>query len=415
VLKELSDNDPYSALRIKEFQHFITARFLLSMSLQIQMVVVGWQVYKITEDPFSLGLIGLAEALPSISIALFGGHIADRFDRRKIILSMVFLLFICSLALFLLSYHADIFLTDHSVFPIYGIIFISGFARGILTPAIFSFWPQIIADKTKLSNAVTWNSTLWQISATLGPAIGGLLIAPLDITNTYLVDTVLVALSVIYFYRIEKKPLPDLTHQQDSFWKNLTSGIHFVFANQIILAAISLDLFAVLFGGAVALLPVFAKDILHVGAFEFGLLKAAMGVGSTLMALYLAYNPIRKKAGKKMLWAVAGFGFCTIGFGLSEFFWLSFLMLFLCGVFDGISVIVRGTLMQTYTPDHMKGRVSAVNNIFIGSSNEIGAFESGAAAKLFKVVPSVVLGGVMSLVVVAVTARKAGKLRKLDL
>lgn len=407
-------HDPYEALRIKEFRFYILGRFFLSASLQVQMVAIGWQIYQITHDPFSLGLIGLAEAIPAISIALYGGRLADLFNRKKIIILMVFLLLICSITLFFISYYSNIILSSNDVLPIYAVIFLTGIARGILGPAIFSFLPQIVTDKSMFSNAVTWNSTMWQISATVGPAIGGLMIAPLGLTRTYFLDIILVVISLFFFNMIGSKPVP-VKQTTDNFWNEITSGIRFVFSNQIILAAITLDLFAVLFGGAVALLPIFAKDILQAGAFEFGLLKSAMGIGSALTALLIAYYPIRKNAGKTLLFAVAGFGLCTIGFGISEFLWLSFLMLFLCGVFDGISVVIRGTLMQTYTPDHMKGRVSAVNNMFIGSSNEIGAFESGAAAKLMGVVPSVVFGGAMSLLVVGIASRKADKLRNLDI
>jgi len=263
-------------------------------------------------------------------------------------------------------------------------------------------------------NAVTWNSTVWQISATAGPAIGGLLIAPLGITVSYLADAALVAISIALFSLIANKPDP-IRNKVDSIWVNITAGLRFVFNHQIILSTITLDLFAVLFGGAVALLPVFAKDILHVGAFEFGLLKASMGLGAVSVALLLAYNPIRKNAGIKLFWAVAGFGMAMIIFGLSTYFWLSLIILLFAGMMDGVSVVIRGTLMQLHTPNEMKGRVSAVNNIFIGSSNEIGAFESGLAAKFLGVVNSVVIGGIISIVVVIAMALKSEKLRKLQM
>jgi len=377
----------------------------------VQEVVVGWQIYQITNDPFSLGLVGLAEAIPAIGIALLGGHIADTFNRKRIIQWMVGLLFLCSVSLFIVSKY-DL-LHGSQVAPLYAIIFISGIARGMLGPALFSFWPQLIKDKTVFTNAITWNTTLWQIAATMGPAFGGLIIAPFGIANSYIIDLGLMAMSLISFSLISSQVMPE--RKIEDMWENLTSGIKFVFSNQVILGAMTLDLFAVLFGGAVALLPVFAKDILHVGAFEFGLLKAAIPVGSIITAMALAYYPIKKNAGKIMMWAVAGFGICMIGFGLSTYLWLSVAILLLSGIFDGISVVIRGTLIQTLTPDHMKGRVSAVNNIFIGSSNEIGAFESGATAKFMGVIPSVVFGGCMSLLVVGVTALKARKMRELDL
>lgn len=407
-------HDPYAALRVKEFRLFVLARFLLTLSTQIQEVTVGWQMYEITGDPFSLGLLGLAEAIPAIGIALIGGHLADKYNRKLIIVLMTGLLALCSVSLYIMSGFEQWLIAFPYAYPLYVTIFVSGIARGLLGPAIFSFWPQIIKDKTIFANAVTWNSTMWQISSTLGPAIGGLLIAPIGIQNTYALDATLMFLCILVFLFIPnyKSLMPNVV--SGGLWQNITSGIKFVFANQIILSTLTLDLFAVLFGGAVALLPVFAKDILHAGAFEFGLLKAAMGIGSIATAFALAYFPIKKNTGKILLWSVAGFGFSMIGFGLSSYLWLSFFMLLLSGVFDGVSVVIRGTLIQTHTPPEMKGRVSAVNNIFIGSSNEIGAFESGATAKLMGTVTSVVFGGIMSLTVVGITAIKAKKLRDLD-
>lgn len=407
-------HDPYAALRIKEFRLFVFARFLLTLSTQIQEVTVGWQMYEITGDPFSLGLLGLAEAIPAIGVALIGGHLADKYNRKLIIVLMTGLLALCSVSLYIMSGFEQWLVSFPYAFPLYGTIFVSGIARGLLGPAIFSFWPQIIKDKTIFANAVTWNSTMWQISSTLGPAIGGLLIAPIGIQNTYALDASLMCLCIFVFLLIPNYKSLDTNILTGGLWENITSGIKFVFANQIILSVLTLDLFAVLFGGAVALLPVYAKDILHAGAFEFGLLKAAMGIGSIATAFALAYFPIKKNTGKILLWAVAGFGFSMIGFGLSTYLWLSFIMLLLSGIFDGVSVVIRGTLVQTHTPIEMKGRVSAVNNIFIGSSNEIGAFESGAAAKLMGTVASVVFGGCMSLAVVIITALKAKKLRDLD-
>jgi MFS family permease len=408
------NHDPYAALRLREFRMFLSARFLLTLSIQIQAVVVGWHVFQLTHDPFSLGLIGLAEAIPAISIALFGGHLADSFSRKKIILLCCLALVAGSFALFFWSRFGSSLATKMDIlFPIYLIIFMGGFARGIIGPAIFSFWPQLLTDKVHFNNAVTWNTSVWQIASTTGPALGGLLIIPLGIANAYLADAILLLISISMFLSIKNRPVERIV--KGNFWQNLTEGIKFVFANQIILSALTLDLFAVLFGGAIALLPVFASDILNVGVFEFGLLKAATGIGAVLTGLSLAFIPIRKNAGKLMLASVAGFALCMIAFSLSIWFWFSFLILLLSGVFDGVSVVIRGTLVQTHTPDNMKGRVSAVNNIFIGSSNEIGAFESGLSAKFLGVVPSVLMGGIISLFVVGVTTLKAKQLREMDL
>lgn len=406
--------DAFEALKNTSFSRFLTSRFFLTFSTQMQEVVVGWQVYQLTKDPFSLGMVGLSEAIPSIAVALFGGYLADRFNRKYIILVFTTVLLGCSLALWWVGSAGEL-LARTGVWPMYAIIAVSGFSRGLLGPSIGSFWPQLIGQKSILPNAVSWNSTIWQISATVGPGVGGLLIAPLGVSTCYLVDASIMAASVLIFASIRHQYHPVQQQRQGSIWKNFGEGLAFVRDEKAILGAITLDLFAVLFGGALALLPVFATEILHVGAFEFGLLKAATSIGSISIGLWLAYRPIRQRAGRILLASVAGFGVCIIVFGLSTSFWLSFVALILSGVFDGVSVVVRGTLLQTLTPDYMKGRVMAVNNIFIGSSNEIGAFESGLAAKIMGVVPSVVFGGCMSLLVVLIGYFVFVPLRDLDL
>ncbi|TGE14856.1 MFS transporter [Hymenobacter elongatus] len=414
----LTPHDPYAALRLPEFRRLISARVCMTVATQIQGVVVGWQMFQITKDPLALGLIGLAEAIPSITVSLYAGHVADSVRRKNIIVAAVTLLALCSVALWLLSHSVGSWLLAKDqlyTLPLYAVIFVSGIARGFLGPALFSFMPQLMPDRERLANAITWNSTTWQAAAVLGPAIGGLLFAKLGIAVAYGVDAVLMVAALLLFVTITGRPLPPLEGERLSLQESILSGVKFIFNNQIVLAALSLDLFAVLFGGAVALLPIFASDILKVGPDGLGYLRAAPAVGSVLMAVALTYFPLRHHAGRKLLWAVAGFGLATIGFAVSTNFWLSMVLLFMTGVFDSVSVIVRSTLIHTFTPEYMKGRVSAVNNIFIGSSNEIGAFESGAAAKLMRVVPSVVFGGMMTLVVVAVTAWRADKLRNLDL
>jgi MFS family permease len=275
--------------------------------------------------------------------------------------------------------------------------------------------PQLLPDREKLSNAITWNSTTYQASSVLGPAVGGYLVAHLDVAYSYGVAAGLLLLALLQFAGIASRPLPAREGEKLGLKESVFSGLQFIFSNQLVLAALALDMFGVLFGGAVALLPVFAVDILHVGAAGLGHLEAAPAVGSVLMAVLLTYFPLWRNAGRKLLWAVAGFGAATIAFALSTDFYLSLFLLFLTGVFDSVSVIVRSTLIHTFTPEYMKGRVSAVNNIFIGSSNEIGAFESGAVAKFMGVVPSVVFGGLMTIVVVAITTWRADKLRVLDL
>lgn len=403
---------PYAALKISDFRLFVSARFCITLAIQIQSVVVAWQVYDLTHDPLSLGLIGLAEAIPSIGVSLYAGHIADIIIRKRIILVCVSILLICSLALFFFTLEPGKFVLDYGVISIYSVIFVSGIARGFITPAMFAYMPQLI-PRELYSNAITWNSTLWETAAIGGPAIGGFLYGFVGIQDAYLADVVLMFMGLILALGINNKPLPPESEEQGIIDK-IRAGLRFVFNNQIILGAISLDLFAVLFGGAVALLPIFAKEILLVGPEGLGILRASPSVGALMMAFYITHHPIKKNTGKILLYCVAGFGVCMISFAISTSFWLSLILLMLSGMFDCVSVIIRSTLLQTLTPENMKGRVSAVNHIFIGSSNEIGMFESGVAARLLGVVPSVIFGGCMTLVTVGVIGFFAKSLRRLQ-
>lgn len=409
--------NPYLALKSVEFRYYLAMRFCITLAIQIESVVVGWQIYEITKDPLSLGLIGLVEALPAISVTLFAGHLVDVSNRRTIILTTYIGLLLSAMALTFSTFEdyqyfirrADIARTV----PIYLAIFITGIARGFLAPANFAFMSQIVS-KEEMSSAINWNSSNWQIATIGGPALAGLLYAFLGIRLTYCIQTVLVMLSIVFCVLIAAKPVLPKADRLPIV-QSLKEGIQFVFANQLIISAISLDLFAVLFGGAVALLPIFAAEVLAVGAEGLGFLRSAPAVGSVLMMFLITYKPIKKQAGKVLLWSVSGFGICMIAFALSTNFWLSMFILALSGAFDSISVIIRSTLLQTLTPENMKGRVSAVNSIFIGSSNEIGAFESGVAARALGVIHSVIFGGCMTLLVVAITHWKAYKLRNLDL
>jgi MFS family permease len=404
--------NPYAALHVRDFRFFVLSRLFVTLAIMIQAVVVGWQIYEITKDPLSLGLIGLAEAIPAITVSLYAGHLADVVERKKIILVCVLTLVICSMALLYFTTDVGAFILANGAFPIYTIIFVSGIARGFLSPANFSFMPQLI-NRELYQNAIVWNSTLWEGAAVGGPIIGGLVYGFYGITAAYSVDVALMAAGLVCYLLIPNRPLPPVSAELGIFEK-IKAGIQFVFKNQIVLNAISLDLFAVLFGGAVALLPIFADEILHVGKEGLGFLRSAQGIGAVIMAVYMTRHPIKKNIGKILLWCVAGFGVCMIGFGVSKLFWLSMALLIISGMFDCVSVIVRSTLIHTLTPENMKGRVAAVNSIFIGSSNEIGSFESGVVAKLMGVVPSVVFGGLMTLGVVGITALKADKLRGLD-
>ncbi len=408
----MSKHDAYAALKVKDFRLFVSARFFITLAINLQAVVVGWQVYEITNDPLSLGLIGLAEALPSIAVSLYAGHVADIVQRKKIILICISILVGCSVALLVFSLQADALTFQYGVVPIYMVIFFSGIARGFLTPANFAYMPQLVPREV-FKNAITWNSSFWQTALIAGPALGGFVYGFFGLQTAYVVDVALICTALILISFVSYKPLPPATEEQSTSEK-IKAGLKFVFKNKIILGAISLDLFAVLFGGAVALLPIFAKEVLNAGAEALGLLRSAPSVGALLVAFYFAHHPINRNIGKKLLWSVAGFGVCMIAFSLSTSFWLSLTLLMLSGCFDGVSVIIRSTLLQTLTPENMKGRVSAVNNIFIGSSNEIGMFESGVAARLLGLVPSVVFGGCMTLLTAGLTAWRAPSLRKLQ-
>jgi len=383
----------------------------LTIALQIQAVVVGWEIFKITKDPFSLGLIGLAEAIPAISIALYAGHIADVSSKRNVIKWSIAAMLFCSFGLMIATSDEMHFsFPDHIILTtMYVLIFLSGLARGFYAPTGFSFLSQLV-DRNILTKASTWNSSSWQIAAIIGPSLGGLLYATVGITNTFLFVLVFTVIALIAILKIKSKPvIPQ--NIGETIAVRLMEGVKFVFKNKVILSALSLDLFSVLFGGAVALLPVFADEILNVGAEGLGLLRAAPSLGASITMIWISLNKHPKRPGVLLLYCIAGFGLSIIGFGLSTNLYLSLFMLFLSGAFDSVSVVIRGNILQLQTPDHMRGRVSAVNTIFIGSSNEIGAFESGLAAKLLTTVPSVIFGGSMTLLIVAYTSLKSKALK----
>lgn len=406
-------SSPFSSFRIKEFIFFLLARFTLIVGAQMQYVIVGWQIYQITKDPLSLGLIGLAEALPFIGIAPFGGHIADLIDRKKIILAATLFFMAGSFLLLYFTLDMSHAIETFGTVPIYVVIFMTGIARGFIGPTYFAILPQIVSREL-IPNAATWSSTTFHIAAVAGPAAAGLIYGFYGITTSYIVVLAFIAISLLCVMLMQSKPVPPKT-KEEPFTQSLSAGIRFVFKNQIILSALSLDLFAVLFGGATALLPVFADKILDVGPEGLGVLRAAPAFGAVVMAGILAYNPIRKNAGRTLLWSVVGFGISMILFALSESFYLSLFILILSGAFDNVSVVVRHIIIQLMTPDEMRGRVAAVNGIFIGSSNEIGAFESGVAAKLLGLIPSVIFGGCMTIGIVGFVAKISPALRKLNL
>lgn len=406
-------HQPYASLYVRDFRFYLMGRMFLTMAIQMQAVIVGWQVYTFTKDPLSLGLIGLTEAIPFIVASLFGGHVADIINRRRLILYFIILLLGCSGSLFFFTLPFTGILEKFHTLPIFAIIFVIGIARGFLAPAITAFFAQIV-PKNLYSNGVAWSSNTWQFAAVSGPAIGGLIYGFAGISWAYSTLCVFLAGSVLFFSMIPSRPLLP-SGEKEPLLKGLTAGIRFVFGNQVVLGTLSLDLFAVLFGGAVAMLPIFASDILQVGPEGLGILRAAPFAGSVITGLLLAHRPPMAKAGSYLLWAIGGFGIATILFALSTSFYLSLFLLFLTGAFDSISVIIRGTILQLLTPDHMRGRVSAVNNVFIGSSNEIGAFESGLAAKLMGLIPSVIFGGSMTILIVLATAGFSPAIRKLNM
>jgi MFS family permease len=403
-------HDPYAALRHRDFRWFILSLFAMTVATQLQAVVVGWQVYSLTHDPLSLGLIGLAEALPFIAVALPGGYLADRWNRRTLSVIALVVLAICSLGL--LAYSAAPGLLKRlDVGPVYALIFVSGIARGVLQPARQAMNAEII-PRTLYENAIAWRSSTWQTASVVGPAVGGLLYGFSGPVAAYAADVALMLFAVAGFLMVHYLP-GERDADDGPILSALLTGLHFVWQEPVILAALSLDLFSVFLGGAEALLPVFASEILRVGPQGLGILRAAPAGGAVLMGLYLAHRRPIEQAGRAMLLAVATFALAIIGFGLSKSFLLSAVLLLISGAADNVSVVIRSTLLQVLTPPEMLGRVSAVNSVFIGSSNELGAFESGVAARLLGTVRAVVLGGVAALVVVGVTARRVPQLRRL--
>ena len=406
----LPRHDPYAALRVLNFRWFVASLMAMTVATQVQAVVVAWQIYDLTHDPLSLGLIGLTEAVPFIGVALFAGHVADRVSRVRISLIALAALFVCSVVLLGFTLIPGT-ITPQRVWPIYLVIFLSGIARSFLQPARSALGAELV-PRELYPNAVTWRSSTWQFATVVGPAVGGLVYGFGSASAAYAVDAIVMAIGVLALAAMRHSP-PPTTPSGETFVESLTTGIRFVRGQPIVLGALSLDLFSVLFGGAVALLPIFAAEILQVGPQGLGVLRAAPAVGAVTMSVLLAHLPPLRQAGRTLLFSVGLFGLCMIAFGLSRNFLLSIAFLAASGMADTVSVVIRSTLLQVLTPSHLLGRVSSVNAIFIGSSNEIGAFESGTAARLIGTIPAVVLGGMATLAVVAITAVKVPSLRRL--
>ena len=407
--------DPYAALRFREFNIFLLVRFAMVFAWSMQFIVIEWQVYTLTKDPLSLGIIGLMEVIPAVGMALFAGHIVDQKEKRNLLVKCILGFSVISFGLFLLSWPGleNTWETKTILYGIYALVFLGGLVRAFLGPTIFSLIALIVPKKI-YPNAATWSSSTWQLASVLGPALAGFSISFIGVHWSMCVIFGFSVLALITLFQIPRKPIMNPKIGEPVF-QSLREGLKFVFDTRAILGALTLDMIAVLFGGAVALLPVFAQDILHVGSEGFGILRAAPAVGASITMLGSTRFPLHKNAGKKLLWAVFGFGVCIIVFGMSTYFWLSVIALFVSGAVDGVSMIIRQTILQLKTPDNMRGRVASVNSMFVGSSNELGAFESGVTAKLMGTVTAVIFGGSMTILTVGLTALAWPSFRRLDL
>ncbi|WP_316796613.1 MFS transporter [Pedobacter agri] len=404
--------DPFAALRFKEFRSFLGMRFFFTLAYQMQAVVIGYHIYDLTHDPLKLGLVGLCEAIPAIGIALYGGYIADKSEKRGLLIKIFSGVWLASVIMLIITSKYLHLKEDVIVLIMYGLVFCIGLARGFFGPATFSLMANII-PKELYPNSSTWNSSSWQLATIIGPLLGGLVNWLWGITAAYSVIVLFVSVSLICIFTFKKHPATFAPTQ--NIFHSLKEGIQFVFKTKMMVWAMSLDLASVFFGGAVALLPIFAKDVFHLGSFGLGMMRGAASSGAVItMLLMTRFSPMGKPW-RNLLIAVTGFGLSIICYGLSKNFYLTLFFLFLEGSFDSISVIIRQTIMQLLTPDHMRGRVSAVNSMFIGSSNEIGEFESGLTARYMKLVPAVVFGGSMTIAIAGITWLKTRALTRLSL
>lgn len=411
----MKEKDPYAALRFKEFNFFLMMRFAMVFAWSMQFVIIEWEVYSLTKNPLSLGIIGLMEIIPAIAMALFAGHIVDQNEKKTLLIKCILGFSLVSFGLFIVtlpSVQAG-FSTNCILYLVYALVFFGGLVRSFIGPTVFSLLALIVPKKI-YPNASTWSSSVWQMGSMFGPAIAGFSIGLIGVHWSMCLVFTFSIFALLLLTQISKKPILNDKIGEPIF-QSLKEGVKFVFKNKTILGSLSLDMFAVLFGGAMALLPIYAQDILKVGSEGFGILRAAPAVGAVITMVLSAYISLNKNAGIKLLAAIFIFGICMIVFGLSTSFWLSVLALFLSGIVDGVSVVIRNTILQIHTPDTMRGRVSSVNSIFVGSSNELGAFESGVTAKLMGVVNAVVFGGIMTLITVTTTAIALPNFKKLDL
>jgi MFS family permease len=403
-----------SPLNHKEFRYYIVVRFFYTMALRMVATVVAYKLFHLTKSSFAIGIVGLSEFIPVFSLALYAGHVVDRSDKRTLLLKGILSYSACVLGLLVITipYIEGSLSVSQVSLLFYAIIFCTGIIRAFAGPTSNAIIAQLV-PRENLQFAASISSTSWLAASIMGHASAGFLIAFIGVHSTFYVILVYVLVAAFILSRIEKKPIlhTDLTIKA---WDSVKEGLRFVFNHKILLGAISLDLFAVLFGGAVALIPEFADRILKVGAIGFGWLNAAIDIGSIIMIITITFFPLVKKQGRILMMVVAGFGICIIIFGVSRFYWLSFTSLVLAGMLDGISVVIRGTVLQLTTPDVMRGRVSSVNSMFINSSNELGQFESGFTARLMGAVPAVIFGGSMTLLVAIISWIKAPGLRKFE-
>lgn len=407
-------SNAFQILHYKELRSYIITRFFFILVMNMQATLISWKVYEITKDPFSIGLIGLIEFIPAFITAFYAGHKIDKSDKKSILAYCLLGNIILSVILLYTTMNSTVTYIHQEwlLTAIYMVIFCTGFLRAFSGPTFFALVSQLV-KKEEIPQAATWHSGSWQIATVSGPALAGLLYAKVGITTTFTAIVVMMTIAFISVLNISKKP-PVILNEKEPFLKSVKEGFHFVWNRKDILGSMSLDLFAVFFGGAVALLPYFSAEILKTGPEGLGLLRSAPAMGSLLVMLFVAFRPLKKQQGKLMLFCVGIFGISIIIFGISQLFWLSMGALFLSGIVDGISMLVRGTILQIKTPDHMRGRVASLNSIFIMSSNELGAFESGFASRFMGVVPSVIFGGTMTVLITIFTWFRLPQLRRLE-
>lgn len=389
---------PFAAWQFTNFRLFYIARLALTMAILMQSVITAWIVYKYTNDTFLLGLTGLAEAIPAIGVGLYAGHLADKYSRKKIIIYALAVLIIASAIISWFNYHEHRYYSGANVLPLFAFTFVFGLCRGFLASSITAFAAGLV-PKEVLPNMISWNTSAWYIGAVTGPAIGGILYEYSNAGVASICFTLLMLLSLVCYFFISSSTEKNEHQNSTTFMEGLKTSIAYMKENKILLGSITIDLLAVMFGDAIILLPALANEKLFINAYQTGWLRAAPAVGSIIMAILLAFYPPLQNSGKKLLVVVALFGCSMIAFGCSTGFASAFIALALSGLFDTVSVVIRTTILQTTTPGNMRGRISAINSIFIGSSNEIGAFVSGTMAKILLVTPAIITGGFITIAV----------------